>query len=72
MDTSFTWKCSTAAAPAPPLTQAERALKAAENTAPEVKAAMNPLELAAKKATTQMPSPGMRPMMQSATAPGWS
>ena len=33
---------------------------------------MNPLELAAKKATTQMPSPGMRPMMQSATAPVWS
>ena len=51
-------------------TKEERALKAAVNTVLVAKKAMNPLELAAKKATTQMPSPWMRPMMKSAAAPG--
>ena len=35
MDTSFTWKYSTAAAPALQLTQEGKVLKAAVNTAPE-------------------------------------
>ena len=57
MDASFTWKYSTAPALALRLTQEEKAPKAAVNTVLVAKKAMNPLELAAKKATTQMPSP---------------
>ena len=41
-----------------------------ENMAPEVKVVMNLPEPGPKKATTQMPLPRMRPMMQSAAAPG--
>ena len=70
MDTLFTWKYSTGAAAAPLLTQQERAVKPVENKAPEVKVVMNLPEPGPKKATTQMPLPRMRPMMQSAAAPG--
>ena len=55
MDTSFTWKYSTAAAPALQLTQEEKVLKAAVNTALRVKAVMNPVELAAKKVAVLLP-----------------
>ena len=55
MDTSFTWKYSTAAAPALQLTQEGKVLKAAVNTAMRVKAAMNPVGLAAKKVAVLLP-----------------
>ncbi len=55
MDTSFTWKYLTAAVLAPQLTQEERALKAAVNTALVVKAVMNPPELTVKKAAVLVP-----------------
>ena len=55
MDTSFTWKYSTAAAPALQLTQEEKVLKAAVNTALRVKTVMTPLETAVKKVAVLLP-----------------
>ena len=62
MDTLSTWKYSTAAAPAPLLTQEEKAVRATVNTAPvekAVRAAVNtaPVEKAVRAAVTSAVNP---------------
>ena len=56
-DTSFTWRCSTAAAPGPCLTRAERALRAAEVREPAARGTVPVARARVVKAVVKDPSP---------------